>query len=221
MDLKSHYTAPNAYKYGLKITSPFVEDFSKVVAGGGEVVYVAAGTHKTLMNDLSGHRLIVVDVEEGGSFEYEERSSGQSVKSDLHVFLRGKNAKVTIQARYELDGVAKLDILHRVYHEADGTSSEIETRGALWGESHLIYRSGIRMEEGSRATKGKEDARFIVLSKAAKIDAIPALDISAKETSTSHALSIRRISDAELFYPKLRGLDAATAEALVLEGFLK
>lgn len=221
MDIVRAYSAPHAYRYGLKITSPFVEDFSRVVEGGGETLYVAAGTRKTLLNDLSRHRLILADVEEGGSFEYEERSSGQSVKSDLHVFLRGKNARAAIRARYELTGAMKLDILHKVYHEADGTSSAIDARGTLRGEAHLIYRGDIRMEEGTRATKGKEDAKFIVLSKTAKIDAIPALDVATKETLTSHALSIRRLSELELFYPRLRGLSKEAAEELVLSGFLK
>lgn len=221
MNVKRHYEGHGAYKYGLKISSPFIEDFSRVAEGGGEVLYVAAGTHKTMKNDLSAHRLILVSVEKGGTFEYVEHSSGASVKSDIHIFLRGRGARAKITARYKVDGAMRLDILHKVYHEADGTVSNIEARGTLAGESHVIYRGGIDMKEGSKALSGKEDARFLLLSKTAKIDAIPALDIAAREVTSNHALSISRLSDSELFYPKSRGYDDAAARELVLEGFLK
>src|SRR5258706_14878683 len=99
------YKRPNALKYGLKISSPFIEDFSSVVEGGGEVVFVGAGTHKSMKNDLSAHRLILVTVLDGGTFEYEERVSGIAhAKSDLHIFLKGKGARAEIKARYEVSG---------------------------------------------------------------------------------------------------------------------
>ena len=144
----SEYKKTGALKYGLKIESPFIEDFSSVVEGGGEVVFVGKDTHKTMKNDLSTHRLILVTVEEGGTFEYEERATGAvHAKSDLHIFLKGKGARAEIKARYEIGVDSKLDILHKVYHEADETISKIETRGVLSGEVYVIYRSYINMKK--------------------------------------------------------------------------
>ena len=218
--LKS-YKKPGALKYGLKISSPFIEDFSSVVAGGGEVVFIGKNTHKTMKNDLSLHRLILVTIEEGGTFEYEERVSGTAhAKSDLHIFLKGKGARAEIKARYEVNGDSKIDILHKVYHEADETVSKIETRGVLSGESHAIYRSDINMKKGLRALEGNESAKFLLLSKTAKIDAIPALDIASREVKSNHSLSISRIGEEEMFYTKSRGLEDREAKELILEGFL-
>lgn len=217
----NEYKKANALKYGLKISSPFIEDFSSVVEGGGEVVFVAKGTHKTMKNDLSAHRLILVTIEEGGKFEYEERANGIAhAKSDLHIFLKGKNARAEIKARYETTGDSKLDILHKIYHEADETVSRIETRGVLSGESQVIYRSNINMNEGLKALEGIENAKFLLLSKTAKIDAIPALDIASREVKSNHSLSISRIGEEEMFYPKSRGLEDKEAKELILEGFL-
>lgn len=217
----SEYKKAGALKYGLKIESPFIEDFSLVVEGGGEVVFVGKDTHKTMKNDLSTHRLILVTVEEGGTFEYEERATGTPhAKSDIHIFLKGKGARAEIKARHEIGADSKLDILHKVYHEADETVSKIETRGVLSGKAHMIYRSDINMKKGSRALEGYENARFLLLSKTAKIDAIPALDIASREVKSNHALSISRISEEEMFYPKSRGLGEGEAKELILEGFL-
>ena len=217
----SEYKKTGALKYGLKIESPFIEDFSSVVEGGGEVVFVGKDTHKTMKNDLSTHRLILVTVEEGGTFEYEERATGTVyAKSDLHVFLKGKRARAEIKARYEIGADSKLDILHKVYHEADETISKIETRGVISGEAHVIYRSYINMKEGLKTLAGNEKAKFLLLSKMAKIDAIPSLDISSNKVDCSHSLSVSRITDEDLFYPRLRGYSDEEGKELLLSGFL-
>ncbi len=216
------YKKTSAFKYGLKISSPFIEDFSSVVEGGGEVLFIGPNTHKTMTNDLSSHRLILVSVEEGGVFEYEERAEGTAhTKSDLHIFLRGKGARANIKARYEVGGDSKLDILHKVYHEADETISNIETRGVLSGDTHVIYRSDIQMKKGLKTLTGNENAKFLLLSKTAKIDAIPSLDIASREVKSNHSLSVSRIGEEELFYPKMRGLNETEAKEIILEGFLQ
>jgi len=216
------YGAPDSYKYGLKITSSFAEEFSRVVAGGGETIYIAPGTRKTFTNDLSHPRLIIVSVEEGGIFEYEERAEGEArVKSDIHVFLRGAGARASITARYSLSGDSRLDILHKIYHEADETVSHINSRGILGGSSHLIYRGGIDMGKGLKNLGGREEAKFLVMSENAKVDAIPALEIASREVRSSHALSISRITEEALFYPKLRGIAEGEARELIASGFLK
>ena len=216
-----NYKKPNAFKYGLKILSPFVEDFSSVVEGGGEVIFVGPDTHKSMKNDLSTHRLILVTVEEGGKFEYEESGKGEiNTKSDLYVFLKGSGASVEIKARYEISGESKLDILHKVFHEADNTNSKIETRGIIKDNSRVIYRSDINMKEGLKNLIGDENAKFLLLSKGAKIDAIPALDIASREVKSNHSLSISRITDEELFYPRSRGISDEAGRELILSGFL-
>ena len=45
---------------------------------------------------------------------------------------------------------------------------------------------------------GNEDAKFLLLSKRAMIDAIPTLDIASREVTSQHSLSISRIGEEEL-----------------------
>ena len=62
-----------------------------MVEGGREVMFIVRNTHKTMKNKRSTHRLILVTVEEGGTFEYEETHLGAvHAKSDLHIFLKGE-----------------------------------------------------------------------------------------------------------------------------------
>ena len=120
-----------------------------------------------------------------------------------------------------MSGEEKIDVLHKIYHEAPDTSSEISARGVLRGKSQIIYRSDIAMEKGLKGLSGAEAAKFLVLSKEAKVDAIPSLDIKSKEVSCSHSLSITHLSDEDLFYPKTRGMGETEARKLLIDGFLQ
>ena len=79
---------------------------------------------------------------------------------------------------------SNLDILHKVYHEADENhSKKIETRGFFRGEVYVYSTvSYIHMKKGlSDMHVRNEDAEILLLSKRAMIDAIPALDIASRK----------------------------------------
>lgn len=215
------YEDKNAFRYGLKITSPFEDEFRLIVARGVEVIDVKPGTKEVILNDLKKSRLLVAHVHEGAEFEYIENGSPDSSgKSDIHIFLVGARASARISARYDLSDIAKLDILHKIYHQAPDTSSEIETRGVLRDKAYTIYRSDIVMEKGMKGLSGAEDAKFLVLSKEAKVDAIPSLDIASNDVACSHSLSITHITPEDLFYSKTRGIGESEARELLTGGFL-
>ncbi|MFA5841951.1 MAG: SufD family Fe-S cluster assembly protein [Candidatus Paceibacterota bacterium] len=221
MEISDEYKKQNAFKYGLKMSSPFADEFLKIAESGVESIEVKAGTTETLENDLSKSRLLVVRVREGASFEYIETCSGKAnIKNDIHVVLEGAGAKASIIGRYDMTDDSKLDVYHKVYHEAPGTISRIDARGVLSGRSHLIYRSDIMMEKGMKDLSGAEDGKFLVLSKEAKVDAIPSLDIASNSVACSHSLSITHITPEDLFYSKTRGIGEDDARRLLVEGFL-
>ncbi len=221
MKILDTYRDKNAFRYGLKISSPFEDEFRLIVAEGAEVIDVKPGAREVVESDLSKSRLLVVHVHEGAEFEYIETVSGEAgAKSDTHVFLMGEGARAKITARYDLSGEAKLDILHKVYHRAPRTSSEIETRGVLQDKAYAIYRSDIVMEKGMKRLSGAESGKFLALSKEAKVDAIPSLNIASNAVSCSHSLSITHITPEDLFYSKTRGIGEDEARELLVSGFL-
>ena len=75
------------------------------------------------------------------------------------------------------------------------------------------------MKSGVSKVDGAQEARFLIVSPKAEIDAIPQLDIASKEVSSSHKLSISHIRDVDLFYAKTRGIPEGEARDLAIEGF--
>lgn len=220
MDILEQYNKPNAFKYGLKISSPFSEEFLSVV-GNAEIIKVAQGETKVLENDLSKSRLIIVQVEEGATFEYRESCEGKAKgKNDVHIVLAGRGASASITSRYDLSDDSEVDVYHKVYHEASETISKIDVKGVLKDMTHVIYRSDIAMAKEVKAV-GEESASFLLLSSDARVDAIPSLDIASNDVRCSHSLSIKDISGDELFYPMSRGLEENKAQELLVSGFLE
>lgn len=221
MPVRNEYNDERAFKYGLKISSPFEDEFRLVASKGAEVIDVLPNTREVLENDLSKSRLLAVHVHENAEFEYIETArGGNSAKSDIHIFLLGAGARAKITARYEIGGEDKLDLLHKIYHRAPDTSCEIEARGVLRDKAYAIYRPDIVMEKGMKGLSGAQDGKFLVLSKDAKVDAIPSLNIASNTVNCSHSLSITNITPEDLFYAGTRGLDTKEASELLVGGFL-
>jgi Fe-S cluster assembly scaffold protein SufB len=92
------------------------------------------------------------------------------------------------------------------------------TRGLANDRSRMLYRGLIDMHQGVHRVKGEQDARFLVMSKEAKVDAIPSLDIASNDVSCAHKLSVTHVKEGDMFYPKLRGLSEDESRQLFLEG---
>ena len=75
-------------------------------------------------------------------------------------------------------------------------------------------------EEGTKSIIGEQKARFLMLSKDAEVDAIPSLDISQKNVSCSHSVSVSFLKDSDLYYSQLRGLGETESSKMIVEGML-
>jgi Fe-S cluster assembly scaffold protein SufB len=140
------------------------------------------------------------------------------VKSETENLLIGESARGEITQAVVANTTARYDIFSATKHVASHTTSTIRARGVGAGESRIIYRGLIDMTKGVSAVNGSQEARFLTLSKTAKIDAIPSLDIASKDVQCSHKLSISNVTDGDIFYPRLRGLSETESKALYLEG---
>lgn len=140
------------------------------------------------------------------------------VSSVTESLLIGPSAKATVLQGLVASGHAEFDVDVSARHLADETHSEIRTAGTGSDTSRTLYRGLVDMHDGVKRVSGQQVAKFIALSGAAKIDAIPSLDIASSDVTCAHKLSISHIRDGDTFYPKLRGLSDKESRVLFLEG---
>lgn len=159
-------------------------------------------------------------IERGGKVSWlDAHFGGRFVKSDIEDFLIGEGAESRIQ-NITLSGNQNFDFYNVSHHRAPHTVSALSARGIAGGGGKIIYRGLVDINENCPGSRGNQTGRFLLASSGAEIDTIPSLDIRSPEVSSSHALSISHLKNADFFYPALRGVKPYRAQAMLFEGFL-
>ncbi len=140
-------------------------------------------------------------------------------RSKTTSLLLGEEAKAETLHTLIGTGNASYDIWAGSIHHASNTHSQVYALGLASDTSKIVYRGVVDMKKGVAKVDGAQEARFLIVSPKAEIDAIPQLDIASKEVASSHKLSISHIRDVDLFYAKTRGIPESEARELAIEGF--
>ena len=137
--------------------------------------------------------------------------------SDLD--LVGEGAVGRMSGFYFTDGDQHLDHDTQQNHFAPNTSSDLLFKGALQGKSRSVWQGMIYVAPGAQKTDGYQANRNLVLSKQARADSIPGLEIMADDVRCTHGATVGKIDADELFYLRSRGIKLPEAERLIVEGF--
>jgi len=85
--------------------------------------------------------------------------------------------------------------------------------------SHCIFNGSIEVPQKAQKTEAAQLSRNLLLSKRARIDAKPELEIVADDVRCTHGATVSQLQDEELFYLLSRGIDNEHANSLLLKGY--
>ena len=85
--------------------------------------------------------------------------------------------------------------------------------------SHSIFNGAIQVPRAAQRTDASQLSRSLLLSRRARVDAKPELEIIADDVKCAHGATISQLQQEELFYLRSRGVDGDEAAALLLRGF--
>jgi Fe-S cluster assembly protein SufD len=77
----------------------------------------------------------------------------------------------------------------------------------------------IYVAPGAQKTDGYQANRNLVLSKSARADSIPGLEIMADDVRCTHGSTVGQLEEEHIFYLMSRGVPRAEAEKVVVDGF--
>ena len=77
----------------------------------------------------------------------------------------------------------------------------------------------IYVAPGANKTDGYQANRNLLLSKSARADSIPGLEILADDVRCTHGATVGKIDEEQIFYLMARGIPRVDAERLIVEGF--
>ncbi|KPK90247.1 MAG: hypothetical protein AMJ88_16390 [Anaerolineae bacterium SM23_ 63] len=140
-------------------------------------------------------------------------------KNFTEIDLIGEGAEGRMSAFYFADGVQHLDHDTQQNHLAPHTTSDLLFKGALVDRSRSVWQGMIYVAPGAQQTDGYQANRNLILSKQARADSIPGLEILADDVRCSHGATVGQIEEEPIFYLMSRGLPRREAERMVVEGF--
>ena len=129
-------------------------------------------------------------------------------------------------ARFELNaanlgtGAANLEIVTIVRHVEPAAVSRQTVRSVLGGKAVGTYLGKVEVARGAQLTDGEQSVKAMLLDRGATANCKPELEIYADDVKCAHGASVGELDPVQLFYAQSRGLDPASARALLLEGFI-
>jgi Fe-S cluster assembly protein SufD len=142
-------------------------------------------------------------------------------KNSIGAHLRGENALAEMLGIFFADGDQFFDHHTWQLHEAPYATSDLEFKGALKEHARSVYSGLIKVSEGAQRTDAYQQNRNLVLSRTARADTIPNLEIGANDVRCTHGATVSQVEEEHLFYLQARGIPRAEAQKLVVEGFFR
>jgi Fe-S cluster assembly protein SufD len=141
-------------------------------------------------------------------------------KLNIDSELRGPGASAELLGLYFTDGTEFLDYHTLQDHISPSATSDLLFKGALTGESRVVFSGLIRVHERAQKTDAYQKNNNLILSPQARADSIPNLEIGANDVRCSHGATAGKVAEDQLFYLMSRGLSKREAERMIVTGFL-
>jgi Fe-S cluster assembly protein SufD len=117
-------------------------------------------------------------------------------------------------------GKSTLEIVTTVRHIGVGATSRQTVRSVLGGTAVGTYMGKVAVARTGQQTDSVQSVKAMLLDRGATANAKPELEIYADDVKCAHGATVGELDPEQLFYAAARGLDPASARALLLEGFV-
>lgn len=145
--------------------------------------------------------------------------SGRMVRNNLHMLMEASGAESHLYGLYVLDEETHVDHHTVADHIAPHCQSNELYKGVLDAQSTGVFNGKIFVRPQAQKTNAFQSNRNVLLSPQAQINAKPQLEIFADDVKCSHGCTVGRLDEEALYYMQSRGIPAAAARALLLQGY--
>jgi Fe-S cluster assembly protein SufD len=146
---------------------------------------------------------------------------GQVSRSAQHTLLRQPGGEALVTGLYLPDGKQQIAFDTLQDHVAGQCTSDLLYQGALMGAARSVYEGTIRAWPGAHKTNAYQSNRNLLLSKKARADSLPKLEIEANDLRCTHGATVSQVDDDQVFYLMSRGIPRLDAVRLIVEGFFQ
>lgn len=154
------------------------------------------------------------------SFESHSLSFGaQLARHDIATRFDGTRCNALLNGLYFVNGKRHVDHHTRIDHAYPNGVSNEYYRGILDDMARGVFTGRIVVAPGADGTDAVQRSDSLLLSRRARSDARPELEIYADDVKCAHGATVGQIDEDALFYLRTRGLDAALAHSVLTYAF--
>ena len=216
-------------EYRLTILEVFTggEDGKAYTANTTAHFKLAKGAHLTRIvildepEDAVSIRRSTVETAPGSVFKQYVFSTGAKFQRfETHVTHAGHGGEVELNGAYLLKDKRHFDLTTRVNHaEVNGITAQI-IKGLVRDQATGVFQGRIYVERGADGTDARMRHQALILNDGAHVRAKPELEIYADDVQCAHGNTIGALDEQALFFCQSRGMDEATARALLTHAFV-
>ena len=138
----------------------------------------------------------------------------------LEATLQGAGAHAGLAAALLGRDAQTLEIVSHVRHESPGATSDQAVRTVVAGRATGSYLGKILVARDAQQTDAQQSSKSLLLDRTATANVKPELEIYADDVKCAHGATVGELDRQALFYLAARGVDPATAKALLTEAFV-
>jgi len=145
--------------------------------------------------------------------------TGLVTRNDICADLLGQGAHMEMNGLVLGSGRQHVDNHTLVNHAVPNCTSDEFYKVVLDHQSRSVFRGRIIVAEDAQQTNADQQNNNLLLSKDAEADTKPQLEIYADDVKCSHGATVGQLDPTSLFYLQSRGIDSASANALLTFAF--
>ncbi len=162
------------------------------------------------------------NVDSQGSLQWTVVGLGSKL-SHIHqdINLNGRASTAEVNGVTFASDRQKISYYTQQHHRQQGTHSDLLYKEVLRDECRVIWRGMIKVDEAAQQTDGYQRSDALMLSRDARCDSIPGLEIEADDVRCTHGATTGQVDEEQIFYAKSRGISEKEAMHMIVEGFFQ
>ncbi|MCY0854557.1 Fe-S cluster assembly protein SufD [Cupriavidus sp. D39] len=178
--------------------------------------------HKVQQESLKAFHIagVNMDQQHGSRFTSSAFALGGALaRADIQVGLNAERAECSLDGLYMTGGRQHIDHHTRIDHARPQGKSREFYKGVLAGASRAVFNGKVVVHPDAQHTDAHQSNRNLLLSENAEVDTKPQLEIYADDVKCSHGATVGQLEPDQIYYLRSRGLDDASARALLTFAF--
>jgi Fe-S cluster assembly protein SufD len=143
----------------------------------------------------------------------------QLSRHNIEVLLESEGAECRVDGLYLVGTGQHADTHSLIDHRVPNCASRQNYKGILDGRSRAVFNGRVFVREEARGTDAEQSNKNLLLSREARVDTKPQLEIYNDDVKCSHGATVGQLDEEELFYLISRGLHTDLARNLLTYGF--